>query len=299
MYYIYVIHNKIDLKIYVGQSRRPSYRWSGHKSYARNNPKLKINKAMHEYGIDNFSFQVIEEWETVREVDQAEEFWIEFFKSKNEEFGYNVQSGGASNNTSLKTREKIRKSLLGIKHTPERIAKARLSRRRGLRPWNKETKGLMKSNHGSFKKGIIPWNKGTKNKMKVPKSAWKLGRIPWNKGIHINISKVFIKGHKINLGRKFLNRKSVLGENTSRSKLTNDQVLEMVAFYKTNEFTLLQLAEKFSITRSAVNAILIGRNWSHLTGIQYKPKKSSQVVTEDKNPLTSPQEIQALDILSK
>ena len=32
--------------------------------------------------------------------------------------------------------------------------------RRGIAPWNKDTKGICKSNIGSFKKGHIPWNKG-------------------------------------------------------------------------------------------------------------------------------------------
>lgn len=56
---------------------------------------------------------------------------------------------------------------------------------KGVKPWNKGTKGIMKSNVTSFKKGLTPWNKGKK------------GMIPWNKGKKcpkISASKM---GHKV------------------------------------------------------------------------------------------------------
>lgn len=34
--------------------------------------------------------------------------------------------------------------------------------REGQKPWNTNTKGLVKPNKGSFKIGLIPWNKGIK-----------------------------------------------------------------------------------------------------------------------------------------
>lgn len=39
---------------------------------------------------------------------------------------------------------------------------------KGFTPWNKNTKGLIKSNSGSFKKGQVPWNKNLKNKENCP-----------------------------------------------------------------------------------------------------------------------------------
>lgn len=51
---------------------------------------------------------------------------------------------------SEETKRKISASLIGNKHCVGRI------------PWSKGTKGLMKSNSGSFKKGQISWNKGKK-----------------------------------------------------------------------------------------------------------------------------------------
>jgi hypothetical protein len=35
--------------------------------------------------------------------------------------------------------------------------------KKGLTPWNKGTKGVMKPNVGNFKKGLTPWNKGQRS----------------------------------------------------------------------------------------------------------------------------------------
>lgn len=43
--------------------------------------------------------------------------------------------------------------------------------KKGIMPWNKGTKGVMKKNQTSFKKGMVPWNKGlTKENSKKIKS---------------------------------------------------------------------------------------------------------------------------------
>ncbi len=43
-------------------------------------------------------------------------------------------------------------------------------------PWNKGTKGVMKSNKTSFEKGQIPWNKGLKGIMKANSGSFKKGQ---------------------------------------------------------------------------------------------------------------------------
>lgn len=61
--------------------------------------------------------------------------------------------------------------------------------RKGLAPRNKNTRGLIKSNSGSFKKGAATWNKGKKHTDSHKESlrkAWIKRRarreISWNKG---------------------------------------------------------------------------------------------------------------------
>ena len=89
---IYKIKNLINNKIYIGQSVFIEQRWAAHR-YAGRNAKdnYPIHKAMNEYGIENFSFEIIEECD-ITELNDKEVYWIQFYDSyKN---GYNATPGG-------------------------------------------------------------------------------------------------------------------------------------------------------------------------------------------------------------
>jgi group I intron endonuclease len=114
MHYIYVIQNKLNLKLYIGQTNNPNYRWQKHKHHAavgdRNQP---IYLALRKYGSDNFTFQIIEEHLLLDDCNEAEEFWIEFFQSRKKEFGYNIAFGGNNKTVAPETRLRISKTLTG------------------------------------------------------------------------------------------------------------------------------------------------------------------------------------------
>lgn len=92
---IYKISNNINKKIYVGQSINIEERFSAHKSaYERNrHPELPLYKAISKYGLENFSFDVIEECE-IKELDEREKYWISALHSSINENGYNIRVGG-------------------------------------------------------------------------------------------------------------------------------------------------------------------------------------------------------------
>ena len=59
---IYQITNKITNDVYVGKtSRNFKKRISAHKSIAKRGKGSFLHKAIRKYGIENFSFQVLEE----------------------------------------------------------------------------------------------------------------------------------------------------------------------------------------------------------------------------------------------
>ena len=66
---IYKITNKINGKCYIGQSINIKQRWKGHRKDAfwLNGPDYQypLYKAIRKYGIENFSFEVIEECPSV------------------------------------------------------------------------------------------------------------------------------------------------------------------------------------------------------------------------------------------
>lgn len=81
---IYQIKNLINGKIYIGQSVFIEKRWVAHRS-AYQNPdcsqyEYPIYRAIRKYGIENFSFCVLEEC-SKESLDEKEQFYIEKFAS--------------------------------------------------------------------------------------------------------------------------------------------------------------------------------------------------------------------------
>lgn len=96
---IYKITNNKNGKIYVGQSIDIYDRWKQHKYKAFNSKEKGYNSAIHlafrKYGIENFSFEVIEECQQDK-LDEKEQYWIKKLNSLSPN-GYNILLGGQKN----------------------------------------------------------------------------------------------------------------------------------------------------------------------------------------------------------
>lgn len=94
---IYKITNKINNKIYIGQTRLAEpQRWQQHLWYANNNPKgdcVLLCQAINKYGKENFSREVIENISNDL-LNEREAYWIKFFNSTDKKIGYNIEIGG-------------------------------------------------------------------------------------------------------------------------------------------------------------------------------------------------------------
>ena len=78
---IYKITNKINGKSYIGQSIHIEERWKEH--LYRNSSHISLIKlALQKYGVDNFTFEVIEEC-SPEELDKKEIYWIKYFDTYN------------------------------------------------------------------------------------------------------------------------------------------------------------------------------------------------------------------------
>ena len=76
--YIYKIVNKINGKIYVGQTVDPYRRWHSHMYEGKQKEhrhQSHLYNAMNKYGVNNFSFEIIEECNK-EIIDERERFWI-------------------------------------------------------------------------------------------------------------------------------------------------------------------------------------------------------------------------------
>lgn len=119
---IYKITNQKNGKIYIGQtvvslSNRKSGHLADSKRDRKNKAKSKISKAIAKYGFENFIFEVLEETNSIDELNYLEQKYIKKLKSNFDEVGYNLLSGGHQNgHHSEETRKKISKSSAHLKY---------------------------------------------------------------------------------------------------------------------------------------------------------------------------------------
>ncbi len=90
---IYLATNKVNGKIYVGKTAREFFvRIREHEYDARNKANTAFSRAIAKYGIEAFSFEVLETC-PVEDIDERERFWISQRKCR-KPHGYNLTDGG-------------------------------------------------------------------------------------------------------------------------------------------------------------------------------------------------------------
>jgi len=91
---IYKITNKINGKVYIGSSNKVNIRWNNHKSSLRNNRHANehLQRSWNRYGEESFIFEIIEAVEDDSQLLIREQFYIDFYKSHDYIFGYNIST---------------------------------------------------------------------------------------------------------------------------------------------------------------------------------------------------------------
>lgn len=118
---IYKITNLINNKVYIGQSRNIQARFNAHKrrpfDIVDEDYEKVLYRAIRKYGLENFSFEVIEQC-PIEKLNERENYWIKYFNSTNNAFGYNQTIGDYNLAPQKMTEEKL---LLIIKDLQENI----------------------------------------------------------------------------------------------------------------------------------------------------------------------------------
>ncbi len=129
MGYIYKITNKINKKIYIGQTKKTiEERFQEHLKKAKIHTNRYLYDAMNKYGYHNFIVSQIEQCDDSK-LDEREIYWIAFYHSNNKEYGYNMTIGGGGGDTWNKnphkeiTSKKISEANKGRQMTPEHSKK--------------------------------------------------------------------------------------------------------------------------------------------------------------------------------
>lgn len=141
MFFVYLLRNQINGKLYVGKSNDPDYRFRKHKEIAAHGPNHSnnlyqaIHAAIRKYGHENFVLKVVEEVESEELSYQLETMWIKTLRANGFHL-YNENDGGLGG--------------IGFKHSQE--TKRKMSEAKaGKFPESLRGKAVKGSDHYSAK----------------------------------------------------------------------------------------------------------------------------------------------------
>ena len=275
-YHIYCITNKINNKSYIGQSINAYERWKDHIQDAlrttgktANNKKFAIHHALLKYGLNVFEWQVIDTVNTLNSANEAEDFYIAYLRTMAPN-GYNLISGGKSKKLSQQTKEKIRKklkivgSLVGKFGPDHPNYGSTLSEERKQQLSDKFSGDGGAGRKINSSKAVEIYREYLNNPNATAKSLSLKYGLAKNTVCNILNKKSWKKALK-NLPVVDL-KERVCGERWINSKLTEQDVINIIDKYKTGKYTYQQLADEYSVVNSNISNIINAKRWKHIKG---------------------------------
>lgn len=147
---IYAIINNKNGKMYIGYTVDFDMRMSTHWHNLRNGkglPNKHMQSAWDKYGEKSFGFIVLEEVDTLKNIEALEQQYIEKYNANQREYGYNKRLVCRSN-LGLRFSEEARRNM-GDSHRGSKCYW-----------WRREFTDEHRQNISSGKKGVKVWNKG-------------------------------------------------------------------------------------------------------------------------------------------
>ncbi|MBR5604201.1 MAG: GIY-YIG nuclease family protein [Bacteroidales bacterium] len=223
---IYEIYNTKNQKRYIGQSIHIRTRLFKHINELNKNQHKNqhLQNSWNKYNYDSFKFRVIE-YCSVDELDSKEDYYISLYHSNDSLFGFNYRIDNKTNR--------------GLKWSEEQ-------RKKMQQQINKE--GSYYKNH------TVP--KETMEK------AWNASRNKtWTEDERKRHSEL-LTGRKINDTSNM--KLAQQGSKNPSSKLTENDVREIICLCKNKYCEHKTIAEVYGISLGSVNSISINRTWKHI-----------------------------------
>lgn len=281
IFFIYKITNRLNNKVYIGQTRNPTRRWGDHKYLGKlKTSHTHLYRAMYQYGVENFSFESLVATKDQLHIDELEVEFIKNYNATNRDFGYNLEGGGHKRKiVSDETRKILAESKMGEKNprygkktnhseeTKRKIGEGRkgklhsietIEKLRALnigRPCSSHVKIIL-----SEKNSGKPWTEARRNaqteEVRQKMSAAKKGKPSNRLGSKTG---PLSEDHKKKLS--IAHKGKYTGENASGAKLTWAQVREMRRLFAEGKATRKELAAIFGIAHSTAREIISNRTW--------------------------------------
>jgi len=272
---MYRIINIIDGRVYIGQTVNPGRRWSDHKWLAKQKHEQYIHRAMSKYGVENFEYEVIATCLTSEDANETEKLLIRQYNSRDKEFGYNVAPGGETPwNLGL---PKELNPLTGIprsEETKKKISEGNIGKT--MPPCSDERKKKMSDMYKGRKLDEDWKNKiGQSNsgKFRSDETKEKISKSNTGKIVSDETKEKMSESH---IGmKKSEDTKIKMSENSGK---LNRNLVELIIYdYYSGEYTQVQLAEKYNITKYNINCIVNGKTWKHIKRPDFDKSNKSKL----------------------
>lgn len=163
---IYKITNKINNKVYIGQTIRSlKTRWKHHIYDALNQKtNTRLARAIRKYGINNFSIEILEQ---TNQLNEREIYYVDLFKSTGSS-GYNIKIGGCGGPHSKETKTKISKAnkrRVWTKEMRDRMSDS-------IKKWHKNNHPLKHSTEAKHKISLANTGRKMPEKAKLKIDEW-------------------------------------------------------------------------------------------------------------------------------
>lgn len=291
---VYKITSKIDGKVYIGQSTNMYKRKTAHFSKLKRNrsKNSRLQLAYNLYGKENLKFEFVEIVNNKDTLKEKENYWIKYFKSNIQRFGYNMTyyieiENGLKEEPSEESKLKMSITRIGIKLGKIQKPRAKFS----IKEKNKRSQKLKDllgdipisenrkqavslSNRGELNKSakltedkvkeILELFKNKKMSVKEISDLYKVGvRILYN----IRSGKAWT-----HITIPYINENGPLYEQTERYivngkkflRLTESQAIEIINTLNNKLVTYKQLSIKYNVSILCISNIARGLSWTHI-----------------------------------
>lgn len=264
MFFLYCYENKINGKVYVGQTNDLNRRDNEHS----NHEKLVVDRAIKKYGRENFDLWTFSVAETQEQADQSEIYWIAYMRqaigNKNV---YNVSDGGehgmvgkerseetkqkiSASHTGKRRSEKAKESMRAVQNDPtHKRQRLKTIRAKYSIPDHIMEQLIIDRRSGMLVKDIAI-KYGIKSSTNIPN---KIRSYLFTNGLDMGIIDTFPKA---NFTRE-------VGERVHNSKLKEADVIEIKKLLRSGTLCT-PIAKQYGVSITTINSIQLGKTWKHI-----------------------------------
>jgi len=230
---VYKIENLVNGKVYIGSSKDIYKRWNEHLNYLHNKKhhSCHLQFSWDKYGENNFKFEIVEICLNNDHITK-EQYWIDFYKSYDINYGYNIRPKADLSMISEETKIKM-----SLKAKGSLNSQAIINDEQAIRIIN-----LLSSTNFSFKE---------------------IAKI---ENINVNIVyNIYYRASWKDLSNNIIfYKRNKNGENSCFSKLKEKDVLNIINRLLKEE-NCSTIALDYNVSENAINNIKNKKKWKYLT----------------------------------